>query len=394
MDKYSRSKKQESDSLFANGDMDTIRKILERLCFQTDMETAIIQRKRDGNQSFWCRYDARYQQLTFDSDRYYYDVCSKIRDGLNPIVIQDVHYCQNGAWKNLLLQDEIGSFISFPLVDKDGILFGNLYFLSSTSSFFDKKIFTQMMAIYCDIIIVNFASISGIQKLRERLDIELEYSKNRDIILLSLAHDLQNPISSVLILSQFLKYKASSYKLNEIAGKIVDASLRMKNMIDDILDFNKMKLGSVAVLNCESVRVEKLIEEIISEFSSDNPRLLIKNIKTVPPIVCDRSKIGRAFSNLIGNSYKYGKKGGSIEISSFLDNNNYVFTIENEVDLISTTDLAELFLPFARKSKGSGLGLGLFITKQIAEIHGGGVAVSSNKGKIMFTLSIPCTHRL
>jgi len=391
MDKYSRSKKQESNSLFANGDMDTIRKILERLCFQTNMETAIIHRKSDENQFFWCRYDAKYQKLTFDSDRYYYDVCSKIRDDLNPIVIQDVHYCENGAWKNFLLQNGIGSFISFLLLDKDGILLGKLFFLSSTSSFFDKKIFTQMMAIYCDIIVINFASISNIQKVRERLDIELEYSKNRDIILMSLAHDLQNPLSSVLILSQFLKYKVSSYKLNEIAGKIVDASLRMKNMIGDILDFNKMKLGSAAVLNYESVRVEKLIDEIISEFSSDNSQNLIKNIKNVTPIVCDKSKIGRAFSNLIGNSYKYGKKGGSIEISSFLDNNNYVFTIENEVYPISPNDLAELFQPFVRKSKGNGLGLGLFITKQIAEIHGGGVAVSSNNGKIMFTLSIPCT---
>ncbi|MEI2273553.1 hypothetical protein OHD16_15500 [Sphingobacterium sp. ML3W] len=139
MDKYSRAKKQESDNLFANGDMDTIQKILEGLCFQTDMETAIIQQERDGNQSFWCRYDAKYQQLIFDSDRDYYDVCSKIREELNPIVIQDIQYCENGAWKNLLLQNRIGSFLSFPLLDKDGILLGKLFFLVQLQAFSIKK---------------------------------------------------------------------------------------------------------------------------------------------------------------------------------------------------------------------------------------------------------------
>lgn len=99
--------------------------------------------------------------------------------------------------------------------------------------------------------------------------------------------------------------------------------------------------------------------------------------------------MGRAFANLISNALRHGKQGRDIWIESCIRDDNFIFSVENDTDPISASVLDRLFVPFVRGANSTGIGLGLYITQEIAKMHGGKTETSVRKGKLAIRMVIP-----
>ncbi|ULT23450.1 sensor histidine kinase [Sphingobacterium sp. E70] len=103
----------------------------------------------------------------------------------------------------------------------------------------------------------------------------------------------------------------------------------------------------------------------------------------------DKNKMGRAFVNLISNAIKHGAPHKEIEISAFIEKDNFIFRVTNHLSTSHLPNTPDLFKPFVRGSGSKGLGLGLYVTKEIAKFHKGDVEIIREDTKITFKLWIP-----
>ncbi|MDR0264744.1 MAG: GAF domain-containing sensor histidine kinase [Sphingobacterium sp.] len=375
-------------------EMRSSQKILDVLCQNTHMQFGVIRVIKDKSWSNWCMYDYHSQLLTVDDSQEYIKVYQEIRVGLNPVFIQDSNLCGNKAWREILNGVGMRSYISFPIIDKNNIILGHLSFMDTKPVHFDNEKLSMLLPFCGDLIAIDFIKVFGLRYTNIILDNERKYSRKRDIILSSLAHDLNNPLSAVKMLSQFLKEKLSDEKHKKVAKRIEDSSLRMKNMIDDILDFSIEKMGIDSAIKKEPVCMESLIKQVLDEFAPQVIRFVSLRINIHRNVICNKTKIGRAISNLISNSIKHGRPGKKIEIDSYIKNNNFVFQIENHIIRTKSKSFQNLFSPFEKSEQSDGLGLGLYIVQQIARIHSGEIQFILREDKITFKFVIPLVDQV
>lgn len=232
------------------------------------------------------------------------------------------------------------------------------------------------------------------KRLQEANEISLELksaneklissNKNLEQFAYVASHDLQEPLRMI---SGFLQLLAKKYgsALDEDAKKYikfaVDGADRMKNLINDILDYAKINTVNTTLTK---VDLNAVIQEIKYNFST-----LINSTKTtlkvdqLPVIDASLIEMQQLFTNLITNAIKYTKdKTPIIEIKSVEEETQWIFSIRDNGIGIDTRYFDRIFVLFQRlhnKSEYSGTGIGLAICKKIVEGHGGKIWVESKK---------------
>lgn len=371
-------------------DFNTCQRILEELCSQTKMRYGLI-RKKDGLKwGNWCVYDYQSQQIVDKNSDTYVKIYQEIRTGFSPIYIDDSAQCTVDQWAHVLQEFGLKSYISYPIINKNDAIVGHMSFMHAEPVHLDRNKLETLLPICSDLIALDFNTIFGLNNARSALKQELSYTKNRELILTALAHDLNNPVSIVKVISQYLVGSVKDDNQKRLLKKIEEASFRMKGMIDDILDFSSIRLENKPSIINECFRIDTVIRQILSEYEFLHHQKLIANIDLPTEVRCDQHKMGRAFANLVGNAIKHGDPDKNIEINAFIDEGQFIFSVTN--DLIfpqHVSDLSNLFEPFTRGANSKGLGLGLFIAREIAKLHKGTITVHLDNSKITFKLLIP-----
>jgi len=186
-------------------------------------------------------------------------------------------------------------------------------------------------------------------------------------------------------------------------AKIGDASKHLLGIINDILDMSKIEAGKFELAPVE-FNFEKMLQRVVNvvNFSVDEKKhkLTVHVDKAIPLfLICDEQRLAQIITNLLGNAVKFTPKKGAISINTyFLGEENGICTIKISVKDtgigISPEQQARLFQPFQQAEsstsrKFGGTGLGLVISKSIAEMMGGEIRVESEVGKgSTFTLTI------
>ncbi|HAT91212.1 MULTISPECIES: GAF domain-containing sensor histidine kinase [Sphingobacterium] len=370
-------------------DFDSCQRILEALCGHTKMRYGMI-RKKDGRKwGNWCVYDYHSQKIVNKNSEHYVKIYQEIRKGFSPIYIDDTEQCSVDEWTQVLHEFGLKSYISYPIINKNNSIVGHLSFMNAEPVHFDPIKLETLLPVCSDLIAIDFKTIIERRNTRKKLEQELNYSKNRELVLSSLAHDLNNPVSIVKVISQYLGENIKDESQKNLIKKIQEASSRVKGVIDDILDFSSIRLQNKLIRINDHYRMDALIKQILSEFEVLHNRALIANINLPVDVPCDHQKMGRAFTNLIGNAIKHGNPFQNIEINAFIQKENFIFSVTNEVSYPQYSDLKDLFKPFVKGVNSNGLGLGLFIVSEIVKIHKGKIAVNLKDNKITFNLMIP-----
>lgn len=226
---------------------------------------------------------------------------------------------------------------------------------------------------------------------------QLNEIKNRFISMA--AHDLRNPLNSILLYSEFIEREAT--ELNDthrdFIGVIKGSTNFMISLINDLLEFGKIESGKVD-LDISTFDLCELIEKAVFlhqvKASEKNIDIKIHSTPKTAQIYADVNKIEQVFHNLIGNAIKFSFIDSTININLSEEAHSYVIQVENTGPGIAEDSLESIFKPFSKSETGTadekGSGLGLFIVKRIVDAHNGEIRVSSTPGKqTKFEVEIP-----
>ena len=238
-----------------------------------------------------------------------------------------------------------------------------------------------------------------------RLNLSLqELDKLKDEFLANTSHELRTPLNGIIGLSESLlgdkKNTLPEKKRQEYIQMIHFSGKRLANLVDDILDFSKLKSHSLQ-LNRESIYIDKFTQNMVTMATplvGSKPLKLVNTVpRGLPPIYADDKRLQQVFFNLIGNAIKFTDKG-SITIDAKKEHRHIVIDITDTGIGIPETQLQKIFESFEQidrqddRSYG-GTGLGLTITKRLIELHNGTISVSSKLGVgSRFTLRFPFTQ--
>jgi signal transduction histidine kinase len=280
----------------------------------------------------------------------------------------------------LLRETDMRSLVSVPLAS-EGKVFGAMTLIS-----------TRPQLRY------DVQDLTLIEELGRRAGIAIEHARlyegaqkaiqKRDDFLSVASHELRTPLTSLqLHLSALLDsaergrlYDMPPEKIGQRLGKSLEQVHRLTALIDELLDVSRIGGGKLSLLR-QHVDLSELVREVSARFEQDARRSGSKIVLRSRPVVgnWDRGRIDQILTNLLSNALKYGA-GKPIEISVDKQNGTARLIVRDHGIGIHTRDQARIFERFERTHDArnfGGLGLGLWIVRELAAGHGGRVSVES-----------------
>ena len=228
-----------------------------------------------------------------------------------------------------------------------------------------------------------------------------ELSAMKEEFLALTTHDLRSPLT---VISGVINFFTS--------GRLGDITPEQKNMVqmmernthnlielvNDLLDASKLESGTLR-LETASINLRGLVAELREQMhplAKDKEIALEETIPDdLPPLLADRAKLRRILVNLLSNALKFTPKGGRVELSAERAGSAVRVSVTDTGVGMSPDDVKNIFDKYAQArsratSSEKGTGLGLYITRQLVELHGGKISVESEIGRgSTFSFTIP-----
>lgn len=228
----------------------------------------------------------------------------------------------------------------------------------------------------------------------------LRLDKIKDEFLANTSHELRTPLSGILGITEAM-LKGIDGELNvrqkQNLSIVADSSRRLANLVNDILDYSKMKNGDI-LLNIRPIQIEGLIRTSVKVFQqlagSKNFVILSEIPENLPPVMADENRVVQILYNLVGNAVKF-TVNGQVKITAADKGNMVQVCISDTGEGIPEDMLEDIFKTFEQVDtsitrRHGGTGLGLPITKRLVELQGGSIHVESQPGKgSRFTFMLP-----
>jgi len=216
-------------------------------------------------------------------------------------------------------------------------------------------------------------------------------SSAKSEFLASMSHELRTPLNAILGFAQLLQRDKKSpltERQLERLEHVVKGGEHLLRLIDEVLDLSRIEAGRL-VISLEPVSVIEVLEEVKATLdpmaSRAEVRLLLDGIpQALPKVRGDRVRFAQVLMNYTSNAVKYGKKGGTARLGASLREGRMRVSVSDDGMGIPLDKQNKIFQPFQRAGQETGpiegTGIGLTISKRIAEIMGGTVGFSSTPG--------------
>lgn len=228
----------------------------------------------------------------------------------------------------------------------------------------------------------------------------LEADKIKNEFLANISHELRTPLNAIIGFSEVLSNRLFG-SLNEKQAEYIQdihvSGIHLLGMINEILDISKLEAKAMT-LNRVHFSVSRAVSEVVNIVKplADKKSVYIEtNISEDKEIFADFQKVRQILYNLLSNAIKFSPQKGKIEVNIYFKNANLLMEIRDEGIGIAPKDYKRIFEKFVQlentyTKKESSTGLGLTITKQFVEMHGGEITVKSAIGKgSTFVVKIP-----
>ena len=244
--------------------------------------------------------------------------------------------------------------------------------------------------------LVRAQSFDVERQLREAAE---TLARAREEVLAVVAHDLRNPLSTILGAATLLEEGGQdAAQAREVLGMIRRAVDRMNRLIGDLLDVTRLEAGRL-VLDQEPVAVRELLNQTAESWNGTAAEHgLSLDVGSAPPslaVFADRSRVLQVLDNLVGNAVKFSEAGGRITVRAAPSETSPAevrFMVSDTGPGITPEVMKGLFERFwqAKVTDRRGIGLGLAICKGIVEAHGGRIWCESQVGHgTRFTFTLP-----
>ena len=221
------------------------------------------------------------------------------------------------------------------------------------------------------------------------LNLEKENAQSREQFIAVLGHDLRNPLGGIISASQLLARGELDVREKKMVNIIERGAKRMHEMINNIMDLARGRLGGGITLSPTIVNLEELLDELCNELLVAWPeRNIERHYHISRQIECDSGRIGQLVSNLLANAITHGAADKPVILNAVANDNYWEISVTNQGKPIPQKALTRLFHPFHRESNhasSNGLGLGLYIASEIAKAHNGMLSVTSDEQYTQFT---------
>ncbi|MFR1833520.1 MAG: sensor histidine kinase [Lachnospiraceae bacterium] len=236
------------------------------------------------------------------------------------------------------------------------------------------------------------------QDIRSLMDKERESERTKNELITNIAHDLRTPLTSIIGYLELLSVGNSLPP--EMEKKYINIAYtkakRLEKLIEELFGFTKLNCGKIS-MKVGQVDIIKLLSQLLEEFY---PSFMEKNLVyelrsnvSVKVITADGNLLARLFDNLINNAIKYGADGKRIIVDVEAEDTVVTVSVTNFGYVIPEKDLPLLFNKFyrvehSRSAATGGTGLGLAIAKNIVDMHGGDIHVTSDLNGTVFTVKL------
>ncbi len=290
----------------------------------------------------------------------------------------------------------VKSYLAVAVKSKSGEVIGALFYGHSVCGCFGEreKDLIEGLAQQAAIAVENATLYQNSQKA----------IATREEFLNIASHELKTPITSMQIQFQsamrMIRKKNSAVFEPANVEKRISLAIRqlekMQKLIEEMLDSSRISLGKFEIQR-EPIDLRHMVKELIERYEE---QFRARNISVLADLGAekvieyegDEYRLEQVFSNLLNNAIKYGD-GGPIEIQFLCADHQILFSVKDHGAGIAEENLPKVFERYERlvsSNNISGLGLGLYISKNIVEAHGGEISVESVVGEgSTFTVKLP-----
>lgn len=375
-------------------------RLLDEICRNTGMGFAAIARVTDDT---WItcsiKDDIAFGLKPGDELEVETTICHEVRLSEEAVFIEDVKKDQLFCNHPTPAMYGFQSYVSYPIFRKDGSFFGTLCAIDPNPAKVKTPEIERMFRLFSELISFHLNAIEEIQDSAEELAEEKKNSELREQFIAILGHDLKNPVATTRMSADLLLEVSDNEIVKRQAGIIKSTSFRMAGLIENILDFARGRLGEGIMIErkpCQRT-LQKTLEQVIKEVDVISPgRNIELELDLQQAVNCDENRIAQLFSNLLANAAIHGSEEHPIQVHASTKNGEFTLSVINAGEKIPDAAKKHLFQPFYRndvKPGKQGLGLGLFITSEIARAHGGKMQVSSTDEETRFTFKMPLKNK-
>jgi signal transduction histidine kinase len=213
-----------------------------------------------------------------------------------------------------------------------------------------------------------------------------------------LGHDLRNPLGAIMMSATvMMTQEGPDWAHLKTVSRILRSGTRMNEIIGDLLDFTRTRLGGGIPIAREDMDLETVCRQAVDEITAFHPGCVVR-FEASGLLVgqWDKGRITQALSNLVGNAYQHGAENSPIAVTVRGETDQVVLSVHNQGTIIAEDHLLDIFNPFRQLAPGrtkspdsTSLGLGLYIVQAIVTAHGGTITVESTEAGTTFTVRLP-----
>lgn len=227
---------------------------------------------------------------------------------------------------------------------------------------------------------------------------QAETDRIRTELLAMLGHDLRDPLHSINMAAIVLEHGQGQANAGQTLGRRIQASSnRMQRLIAQVLDLSRIQGGMGMGLTLVDTDVVALVTDIVDESRMAHPGVVYE-LSTPASLtaVLDGDRMAQVLTNLLGNARHHGAPGQPVRIALDVAAGRLRIVVSNVGEPIAEPVAATLFNPFKRSSlhnerNRSGMGLGLYIAREIVLAHGGEIDYRAEAPLVVFTVELPLT---
>ncbi|HUD33197.1 MAG TPA: HAMP domain-containing sensor histidine kinase [Variovorax sp.] len=320
--------------------------------------------------------------------------CLEVRNQLAPIVIEHASIDPVFSRHQTPKLYKFESYVSVPIVLRDGSHFGNLCALDPLPRPIAEPKVQAMFAAYATLLGHLLDGELAHEDTVRLLAAERSLAVSREQFIAVVAHDLRNPLSAIASGTELIA-RFGEPAMSRVGERMRASTQRMSALLNDLVDFAKGRAGRVISISLSPrVDLAKGLANVVHELQDANPGARLIEEFTIDGVVtCDLARLQQLLSNLVANAIAYGAQGTPILVRAFIANDEAVLSVVNQGAVIDEAELDRIFDPYSRSDRqdqSTHLGLGLHICAQVAKAHRGTLtATSSAEAGTRFELRWP-----
>ena len=222
-----------------------------------------------------------------------------------------------------------------------------------------------------------------------------QVERSRNLLLGMLGHDMRNPLNAIQMTASYLAALNAGADVSEAAFRLIRSGASIKALLDDLVDFNRTKLGLGVNITLANVDLAKVFADEMEQLRGAHPghRLELEVIGDTRGL-WDGLRLQQLLRNLVLNAIKYGEAEALVRVVLTGEEADVGIEVVNSGPAIDQSALDQIFDPLKRGSVQrhdtyDGLGLGLYIVREVARAHGGEIDVRSDQGETVFAVRLP-----